>query len=77
MQPTQELIDEIYMDKARAARAASIEDRLWAGEELFRYAAGITMMGIRHQHPDADEAQVLEILKQRLALREQLERRRV
>ena len=57
MTPTQELVDDIYRDKVRAARAASMDEKLWIGEELFHYAAGITMAGIRHQHPEADEAE--------------------
>lgn len=76
MQPTQELVDDIYRDKVRAARAASVDDKLWSGEELFHYAARITMAGIRHENPEADEAEVLRILKQRLVLREQMERHR-
>lgn len=76
MQPTQELVDDIYRDKVRAARAASVEEKLWSGEELFHYAARITMAGIRHENPHADEAEVLHILKQRLELREKMERQR-
>ncbi len=76
MTPTQELVDDIYRDKVRAARAASMDEKLWIGEELFHYAAGITMAGIRHQHPEADEAEVLRILKQRLELRERMEQHR-
>ena len=77
MQPTQEFVDDVYLDKVRAAQAASPDEKLWSGEELFRYAAKITMAGIRHENPLADEAEVLRILKQRLELRERLERHRV
>ena len=76
MTPTQELVDDIYRDKVRAARATSMDEKLWIGEELFHYAARITMAGIRHQHPEADEAEVLRILKQRLELRERMEQHR-
>ena len=60
----------------RAARAASVDEKLRSGEELFHYAARITMAGIRHENPQADEAVVLRILKQRLELREKMERQR-
>lgn len=76
MQTTQEPVDDIYRDKVRAARAASVEEKLWSGEELFHYAARITMAGIRHENPEADETEVLRILKQRLELREKMERQR-
>lgn len=74
MEPTQELIDAIYWEKVEAARRMSPEEKLFAGAELFDYACEITKAGIRHQFPDADEEEVLRILRERLALAERLER---
>jgi len=74
MQPTQELIDAVYRDKVEAALRMSPEEKLFASAELFDYACEITKAGIRHQFPDADEDEVLRILRERVALAEQLER---
>jgi hypothetical protein len=73
MPPTQELIDDIYRERVERARRMSPEAKLWAGIELFEYAAEITKAGIRNQFPDADEEQVLKIFRDRLALRKKLE----
>ena len=73
MEPTPELIDEIYRQRVLRARATPPEDKLLAGPRLFEYACRITMEGIRHQFPDAADRRVQEILDQRLALRRRLE----
>ena len=73
MEPTKELIDAIYRDRVLRARQTSPEAKLRAGAELFEWACQITMAGIRHQFPQADEAQVRQILRDRLALRKRLE----
>ena len=75
MEPTQELVDSLYLDKVRQARAMTPEQKLLAGARLFDYACRITCDGIRHQHPEADEAQVLRILRERLALARRMENR--
>ena len=73
MEPTQELIDDIFRSKVLAARAMSPEDKLLAGERLFRLGCRIVMDGIRNEFPDADEDRVREILRERLALARRLE----
>jgi hypothetical protein len=73
MNPTRELLDDIYREKVLRARQTSPEEKLLEGPRLFEMACRITMDGIRSQHPDADEEEVLRILEQRLALRERLE----
>ena len=72
---TQRLIDELYREEVIEARAMSPEDKLLAGEELFHYACGITMAGIRNQFPEADEAERRRILEGRLELQRKLEGR--
>jgi hypothetical protein len=52
---TKRLIDELYREELREARAMRPEQKLLLGEELFIYACSITMAGIRNQFPDADE----------------------
>ena len=68
MQPDQKLIDDIYRQKLRAARAMSPEDKLLAGPRLFERSCRIMADGIRSEYPDADEDRVQEILRERLAL---------
>lgn len=76
MEPTKELIDELYRDKVLAARRMLPSEKLLEGARLFDFACAITAAGIRHQHPDADEQRVLEILRNRLDLARRLEERR-
>ena len=73
MEPTQELVDELYWDKVLQARQMTMEQKLLAGPQLFDYACEIAKMGIRMQHPGADESRVVELLGERLALAERLE----
>lgn len=73
--PTPEFLDELYKQEVIEARRLPPEEKLLAGEELFYYACGITLAGIRNQFPEADEAECMRILKDRLKLREVLEGR--
>lgn len=68
MQPTQQLIDELFLDKVRAARRMSREDRLLAGPRLFERACRIMLDGLRHENPDADETHLQELFNKRLAI---------
>lgn len=70
---TQRLIDELYREELREARAMQPEEKLLAGEELFLYACSITMAGIKNQFPEADEAERRRILESRLELQRRLE----
>ena len=69
------LIDELYREELREARAMPPEQKLLLGEELFVYACSITMAGIRNQFPEADESERRRILEQRLELQRKLEAR--
>jgi hypothetical protein len=73
MEPTKELVDEIYRERVLRARATPIDQKFLAGADLFEYACRLTCDGIRHQNPGIDEAQVQQILSERLALRRRLE----
>ena len=72
MQPTKELIDEIFVGKLRRARAMSPEAKILTGPRLFEMGCEITKDGIRAQFPLADEKEVLRILQDRLALARRL-----
>jgi hypothetical protein len=70
---TQRLIDELYREELREARAMPPVDKILAGQQLFESACRITLAGIRNQNPGASEEQCLEILRQRLELQRRLE----
>jgi hypothetical protein len=70
---TQRLIDELYREELRDARAMPPEQKLFLGEELFAYASSITLLGIRNQFPEADETEQRRILAGRLELQRKLE----
>lgn len=75
MEPTAERKHEIDHDRLRHARGLTPDERFRAGPELFEMACQLAMAGIRHQHPEASDEEVREILRQRLAQRRERERR--
>ena len=72
--PYAALADELYRERVLRARTTPPEQKFLAGEELFEWACSITLAGIRDQFPEADEKRRREILAERLALRERMER---
>ena len=75
MEPTRELIDELYRDEVRWARETPPGEKLLDGPRLFAFACRIMADGIRSQHPGASEEQVERLVKERLALQDRLEGR--
>ena len=73
MEPTKKLIEELYREEIASARKMTLEEKFLAGARLFDYACSITMAGIRHQYPTANEREVLRILRERLDLARRLE----
>jgi hypothetical protein len=73
MQPTPELIDELYRERILRARRTPPEEKLLDGFCLFDLAREIMMYGIRKRYPEAAEQRVCEILDQRLELLRRLE----
>ena len=72
MEPTQELVDDIYREKVLRARATPPEQKLFAGAELFAMVCELMKAGIRSQFPEAEDSRVTEILQQRLDLSRRL-----
>lgn len=66
------LVDPIYRDKVLRARALPVGERIATGIELFESSFKVMRDGVRHQFPDADDAEVEHILQQRLARVKQL-----
>lgn len=73
MEPTKELIDDLFMDKVRAAREMAPGDKLMLGPILFDEVCERMVAGIRHQFPDADDSRVHQILLERLRMARWLE----
>lgn len=67
------LADALYWEKIERARKMSPEERMQAGPELFDYACSITLNALREQMPGATEAQLLEKVRQRIAIKRRLE----
>ena len=61
MEPTKELIDELYRERVERARRMPPDERVLAGLRLFESATGSLADGIRAQFPDAHENRVQEI----------------
>jgi hypothetical protein len=73
MEPSKELIDQLYREQVLRARAMPPEEKVALGLRLFDRSCRIMADGIRDEFPDADEARVQEILRARLALARRLE----
>jgi len=74
MQPIAALADVLYREEVARARAMSPEDKLLEGPRLFERACRVMRDGIRHQHPELDDAGVLALLRARLDRVSALER---
>jgi hypothetical protein len=74
MAPTKELIDEIYRARVLHARSTPPEAKILDAIRLFRTGCEFMKSGIRSQHPEADEAEVMRLLEVRLALARRLDR---
>ena len=70
---TQRLIDELYREELREARAMRPEDKIRAGQQLFEAACRVTLAGIRNQNPGASEEQCWQILRKRLEWKRRLD----
>ena len=65
MEPIAVVADLLYRKKS-SARAMAPEDMLLEGPRLFERACRVMRDGIRHQHPDLDDAGVQALLCARL-----------
>jgi hypothetical protein len=68
-----DLINALDREEIERARAMPPEEKLLAGPRLFDMACRVMEEGIRNERPDADDAEVLEIIRQRVALYRKLE----
>jgi len=68
MEPTKELIDDIYRQRVLRARQMPPGEKLLDGARLFDMACQIMMDGIRDEFPHIDEGEVRRVLAERIAL---------
>lgn len=73
MQPTQELIDELFLDKVRAARRADPVEKFLDGARLFDLVCRVMRDGIRFRNADLSEQQVEQALVEQIRLLRRLE----
>jgi hypothetical protein len=69
----QALADELYRERVLRARRRSPEERILDGPRLFDYACAITLSGLRHEMPNATEAELRLALRRRLELADRLD----
>jgi hypothetical protein len=67
------LADALFWEKLERARRVPPEERMKAGPELFDYACAITMNSLRERMPAATEAELLAKVRERLAIKRELE----
>ena len=70
MEPTDELVEQLDREDFDEARRMTFAQKFWAGAELFEYACTISRSGIRRQHPEMTEEQVVEELRRRVNIGE-------
>jgi hypothetical protein len=68
MEPTRELIDDLYRERVHRARRTPMEQKFILGAELFEHACRLMADGIRNEFPEADEQGVREIMNRRLEM---------
>lgn len=67
MEPSRELIDDIFRERVLRARRVPFEAKFYSGAELYEGACRRMMDGLRMENPGADEATIRELLRRRLA----------
>ena len=65
------MVDDSFWEEVERSRRMTEQQRFRGTLEMIDLSRGLNISGIRHRHPDADDAQVREILlKQHRILRE-------
>jgi hypothetical protein len=75
MEPIRESIDDIDRGKILRAARTPLGEKLLSGADLFEEVYRRMAAGVRMQHPDADDAAVLDLVRRRLDRLRRLEER--
>jgi hypothetical protein len=67
MSEFQPLIDQLYREEVLRARAMTPEQRITAAFEIAPLAHAFMYSGIRSQHPDVDDTELLRLARERIA----------
>ena len=67
MNEFQPLIDQLYREEILHARKMTPQQRIAAAFEIAPLALGFMYAGIRRQHPEADDAELLRLARERIA----------
>lgn len=73
LEPPAPRTDSLFWDEIYAARRSTPAERFLDGVKLFRMGMAWSEQGIRMQHPQATDAEVLAILRDRIARQRRLE----
>lgn len=73
MEPTKELVDDIYRSRVLHARSIPPGEKLMDGFRLFEEVCERMKAGIRMTHPELDEVAVSEMLRNQIARLRQVE----
>lgn len=73
MNPSQQLVDQLYRQQILLARRMPPDEKLLDGMRLFDRSCGLMADGIRNELPEADEQQVTDILTRRIARLRQID----
>jgi hypothetical protein len=68
MEPTEELLDNIYRDRVLRARQVPLGKKLLAGGELFEQVCDRMRDGLRDENPGVGKETIEELLGRRLDL---------
>lgn len=75
MAPTQDLINSIHSGRILRARQTSGSECMMQGAQLFDYGVETMMAGLRMSRPNATEAELLPLIRDRLARQRRREAR--
>ena len=73
MNPSQNLVDQLYRQKILLARRISPDEKLLDGMRLFERSCGLMADGIRDELPEANEQQVRDTLIGRISRLRQID----
>lgn len=75
MEPTRELVDDLYRNRVLRARQVPLEEKILGGADLFDETCRRMEAGIRGLHPEADDDAVRAMLRRRLLIARRLDPR--
>ncbi len=67
MSEFQPLIDQLYREEILRARKMTPQERLRATFEITDFALKMMRSSLRHHHPEADDAEILRLGRERIA----------